>query len=218
MSGNDNKIDKIGIFGGSFDPVHLGHTGLAADAMKQLGLDKVVFIPARLQPFKLDKELTCGDARLAMLKLATEGMENIEISPYELETEGISYTYLTMRAMQKRFGEKAKLYFITGTDAFLKIEKWKHAQEMLKNYAYIIGTRPGYKQEALQLCMERIRNIYGTEITNIDNVQIDASSTEIRQRLEQGQPAGGIISEAVERYIRAHGLYKDNSIHREESQ
>ena len=200
--------NRIGIFGGSFDPVHLGHTGLAADAMKQLALDRVVFIPARLQPFKLDRRLTSGDARLDMLKLATKGMEGVEISTHELDTEGISYTYLTMRTMQKRYGAVAKLYFITGTDAFLKIEKWKSAEELLHNYAYIIGTRPGYRREELERCMERIRSAYGTEIVNIDNVQIDASSTEIRQRLEQGRPAGDIISEPVERYIKEHGLYR----------
>lgn len=211
-------MDRIGIFGGSFDPVHLGHTGLAEDAMKQLGLSKVVFIPARLQPFKLDKKLASGDSRMDMLRLATEDMKDIEISSYELEIEGISYTYLTMRAMQKLYGEAAKLYFITGTDAFLKIEKWRNAEELLTNYAYIIGTRPGYKQKELQICMERVRNTYSTEIVNIDNVQIDASSTEIRKRLEQGLSAGDIISKKVERYIREHGLYKDNCIHREESQ
>jgi len=213
LSGNEQNIVRIGIFGGSFDPVHLGHTGLAEDAMKQLELDKVILIPARLQPFKLDKKLASGDARLDMLRLATEDMEGIEISPYELEEEGVSYTYLTMRAMQERYGETTKLYFITGTDAFLKIERWRNAEELLDRYAYIIGTRPGYRQEELKLCIERIRRIYGTEIVNIDNVQIDASSTEIRQRLEQGQSVHGIISESVERYIIEHGLYKDNVIY-----
>ncbi len=213
MSDIGKRTRKIGIFGGSFDPVHLGHTGLADDAMQQLGLDKVVFIPAGRQPFKLDKTLTSGDARLDMLRLATEGMKGIEISSYELESEGISYTYLTMRAMQQKYGEHAKLYFITGTDAFLKIERWKNAEELLQNYAYVIGTRPGYKQEELKHCMEQVQSIYGTEIVHIDNVQIDASSTEIRQRLQWGQSVNNIISETVERYIREHGLYKNNGIH-----
>lgn len=203
-----NKIRKIGIFGGSFDPVHLGHTGLAEDAMKQAGLDKVIFIPARLQPFKLDKKLTSGKDRFELLKLATRENEGFEVSSYELNENGISYSYLTMRAMQKQFGTDAKLYFITGTDAFLKIDQWKNAEELLTKYSYVIGTRPGYKQEELKLCIKKIREAYNTEIINIDNVQIDVSSTEIREILGRGDSAKGLISVEVERYIKEHGLYE----------
>ena len=81
MSGN-NKTLKIGIFGGSFDPVHLGHTGLAKDALEQAGLDKVVLIPAKLQPFKLDKKLASGTDRVSMLKLAVKDLKNVEISTF----------------------------------------------------------------------------------------------------------------------------------------
>ena len=203
-----NKIRKIGIFGGSFDPVHLGHTGLAEDAMKQAGLEKIVFIPAKLQPFKLDKKLTSGEDRLEMLKLAAGNTEGFEISTYELDNEGISYSYLTMRAMQEKYGDDVKLYFITGTDAFLKIDQWKNAEELLTEYSYVIGTRPGYKQEELSLFIERIRKVYGTEIINIDNVQIDVSSTEIRDMISRGGAAEGLISSEVERYIRNNGLYE----------
>ncbi len=203
-----NKIRKIGIFGGSFDPVHLGHTGLAEDAMKQAGLDKVVFIPARLQPFKLDKKLASGKDRLEMLKLAAGDTAGFEISTYELDTEGISYSYLTMRAMQEKYGEDTKLYFITGTDAFLKIDQWKNAEELLTKYSYVIGTRPGYKQEELSVCIDDIRRRYGTEIINIDNVQVDVSSTEIREIISRGENAKGLISAEVERYIRSNGLYE----------
>lgn len=203
-----NKIKKIGIFGGSFDPVHLGHTGLAEDAMKQAGLDKVVFIPAKLQPFKLDKKLASGEDRLEMLKLAISNTAGFEISEFELEEDGISYSYLTMRAMQEKYGDDTKLYFITGTDAFLKIDQWKNAEEMLANYSYVIGTRPGYKQEELKEFAERIRAIYGTEIININNVQIDVSSTEIRDCLSRGVSTNGLVSDEVERYIKKNGLYE----------
>lgn len=208
MNGKLIKTEKIGIFGGSFDPVHLGHTGLAADAVKQAGLDKVVFVPAKLQPFKLDKKLTSGDARLDMLRLATADMDNVEISSYELDAEGISYSYLTMRAMQGKYGEAAKLYFITGTDAFLKLDTWMNAEELLTSYSYVIGTRPGYKQEELDAFIDKQRRKYGTEIININNTQIDVSSTEIRDMLRAGKSAADLISGEVERYIRENGLYE----------
>lgn len=208
MNGKLIKTEKIGIFGGSFDPVHLGHTGLATDAVKQAGLDKVVFVPAKLQPFKLDKKLTSGDARMDMLRLATADMDNVEISSYELDAEGISYSYLTMRAMQEKYSKSARLYFITGTDAFLKLDTWMNAEELLTSYSYVIGTRPGYKQEELDAFIDKQRRKYGTEIININNTQIDVSSTEIRDMLRAGKSAAGLISGEVERYIRENGLYE----------
>ena len=201
-------MKKIGILGGTFDPVHLGHINLAIDAKAQAGLDKVIFVPAKLQPFKLDKNVTAGEHRLAMIKEAIDGIDGLEVSPYELEAEGISYTYLTVRAMKKRFGTDARLYFITGTDSFLKIETWKNAEELIRSCSYIIGTRPGYRKQELDICIERIRRDYNTEVINIDNTQFDISSTEIRKSLESGLPCSDLIPEKTERYITANGLYK----------
>lgn len=202
-------MKKIGIFGGTFDPVHLGHINLALDAKLQAGLDKVIFIPAKLQPFKLDKRVTDGKDRLAMLREAVSDISGLEVSSYELDAEGISYTYLTMRAMKKAFGDDAKLYFIMGTDSFLKLEKWKNSRELLETCSYIIGTRPGYKHEELELCIERICRDYNTEVRNIDNVQLDISSTEIRRRIDKGISCGDLIPYKVERYIKDNGLYKE---------
>lgn len=201
-------MKKIGILGGTFDPVHLGHINLAIDAKAQVGLDKVIFVPAKLQPFKLDKEVTAGEHRLAMIREAIDGIDGLEVSPYELEAEGISYTYLTVRAMKKSFGRDARLYFITGTDSFLKIESWKNAEELIRSCSYIIGTRPGYRKQELDICIEHIRREYNTEVINLENIQLDISSTEIRKRLESGLPCNDLIPEKTERYITANGLYK----------
>lgn len=206
---NTASQKKTGILGGSFDPVHLGHIGLAEDALNQAGLDNVVFIPAARQPFKLDKKVTSGEDRLAMLRLAVEGRKGFDISEYELQNNGISYTYLTMRAMKEIMGDNTRLYFITGTDSFLKIEQWKNSMELLQNYSYIIGTRPGYKDEELKHCIQRVQDLYGTEVLHIDNTQLDISSTEIRARLENGVSALDLIPPQVERYIIEHGLYRN---------
>lgn len=201
-------MKKVGIFGGTFDPVHWGHIGLAKDAAEQAGLAQVIFVPARLQPFKLDKKITSGADRLHMLKIATADVKNLEVSSYELDAGGISYTYLTMRAMRNLYGADTKLYFITGTDSFLKIETWKNASELLSNYAYIVGVRPGYRQEELEACIDRIKRSYHTEVRNIANVQVDISSTEIRKLLEAGGQAAALIPAGVERYIKKNGLYR----------
>lgn len=205
---DEKHIKKIGIFGGTFDPVHLGHIGLAADAKKEAGLDKVIFVPAKLQPFKLDKRISSGKDRIAMLNEALLDIEGLEVSSYELDSGGVSYTYLTIRAMKEKFGVSAKIYFIMGSDSFMKIESWRNSDELLTGCSYIIGTRPGSDQDLLEQCMERVRNRYGTEIIKISNVRLDISSTEIRHRLDSGTSCSDLIPDSVERYIIKNGLYK----------
>ncbi len=205
-------MKRIGILGGTFDPVHCGHIHLAEDAMKQGGLDEVIFIPARLQPFKLGKKITSGEDRLVMLRLATEHMPGFTVSSCELDAEGVSYTYLTLRALQKEYGEDARLYFIMGTDAFLKIELWMMAEELLQDYGFLIGTRPGYREEELAECIARVQGRFHTEVMNINNTQYHISSTQVRERIQSGKPAEGLLPEAVEAYIREKGLYEDGSL------
>lgn len=198
---------KIGIFGGTFDPVHYGHIGLAEDAIREAGLDEVVMIPARIQPFKQGKKTASGEDRFQMLALLAGRDDKITVSRYELLQEGVSYTYLTMRHMQEFFGD-AKLYFISGTDSFLKIETWMNAEELLDNYAYIIGTRPGYMQDELAETMKRVNKEHGTEVINIHNRQRDISATEIRQRLADGEKIDDLVPPVVAGYIEEHGLYR----------
>ena len=198
---------RIGIFGGTFDPVHNGHINLAEDAIREAQLDEVVMIPARIQPFKQDVKTASGEERLHMLKLAAEGNGRLSVSDFELLQESVSYTYLTMRHMQKEYPD-AKLYFITGTDSMLKLDTWKNAPELLTGYSYIVGTRPGYRQDELEETMARLRCEYGTEIINLSQTQLNISATEVRQRLAAGEAVSGLIPEAVERYIEEHGLYR----------
>ena len=202
-------VKRIGIMGGTFDPIHLGHINLAMDAKKQVGLDKVILVPAKLQPFKLDRKTASAEDRLNMIECAIEDVEGLDVSSLELDSESISYTYLTIRAMRDIYGEKAGLYFITGTDSFLKIESWKNSEELLTGCSYIIGTRPGYKQKELESCIECIRRDYNTEVRNIKNTQLDISSTEIRKRLKNGKQCRELIPYEVEKYIKANGLYKE---------
>ena len=198
---------KIGIFGGSFDPVHLGHAALAEDACRQAGLNEVIIIPARIQPFKQDRKTASGEDRFRMLALVAEKDDKITVSRYELENEGVSYTYLTMRAMQQR-NPQAELYFICGADSFLKLDTWKNADELLRSYSYIIGDRPGYREEEVKECMQRLRETFGTKAIRISNKQLDISSTVIRERLAAGEPVSDLVPPQVERYMKEHELYR----------
>ena len=201
-------MKKIGVYGGTFDPVHNGHVSLAADAVKMASLDEMIFMPVYIQPFKQDKKLTAGDDRLAMLKLASEKEPAFTVSDYEMKSEGVSYTYKTLRVLKESYGEDDSICFICGTDSFLKIETWMNAGELLDNYSYIVGTRPGYREDELAETIERIRREHGTEITKIKNHQVDVSSTMIRERAAAGLSITGLVPESVERYIIENGLYR----------
>lgn len=200
-------MKRIGIFGGTFDPVHNGHLSLAEDAAKQKSLEQVIFVPAKLQPFKLNKHVTAPEHRLAMVKAAIHGNPQFRISEYELRSPEISYTCNTLNWFKGELPAETELYFITGTDAFLNIYKWKNAEELLENYSFIVGSRPGYREEELIECIERFRKVYNTNITKIDNRRLDISATEIRQRRQQGREFGSFLPPEVERYIKQHGLY-----------
>ncbi|MBQ9016413.1 MAG: nicotinate-nucleotide adenylyltransferase [Firmicutes bacterium] len=205
-------MKRIGILGGSFDPVHEGHVGLARDALAQADLDQVLLIPARLQPFKQDRMPASGEDRMEMLRLALAQDPGIEPCSYELEQEGVSYTYRTLRAMQERFGPEAKICFITGTDSILKLDTWMNAEELLTRYSYIVGSRPGYDDTELKECVRRLEETYGTEIRIIHNAPFDISATEIRERLAAGASAEGLVPPAVLEYIREHGLYRNQDL------
>lgn len=199
---------KIGILGGSFDPVHNAHISLARHAFQQGGLDEVVMIPARIQPFKQDRVPASGEDRFNMLALAVGEDDYITVSRYELQQESVSYTYLTMRHMQEFFGEDTRLYFITGTDSFLKLDTWKNAPELLTKYAYIIGTRPGYRQDEYEEALERITSEYGTEVISMKWTEPDISATQIRKMIADGEPVDHLVPPEVNRYIKEHGLYR----------
>ena len=199
---------KIGILGGSFDPVHNAHISLARHAFQQGGLDEVVMIPARIQPFKQDRVPASGEDRFNMLALAVGEDDYITVSRYELQQESVSYTYLTMRHMQEFFGDDTRLYFITGTDSFLKLDTWKNAPELLTKYAYIIGTRPGYRQDEYEEALERITSEYGTEVISMKWTEPDISATQIRKMIADGEPVDHLVPPEVNRYIKEHGLYR----------
>ncbi|MBQ1401594.1 MAG: nicotinate-nicotinamide nucleotide adenylyltransferase, partial [Firmicutes bacterium] len=130
------------------------------------------------------------------------------VSDYEMKSEGVSYTYKTLRMLKDVYEEEDKIFFLCGTDSFLKIETWMNAEELLDSYSYIVGTRPGYKEEELKETIERIRADHGTEIVKIKNRQVDVSSTLIRERAAGGLSVTGLVPEKVERYIVENGLYK----------
>ena len=198
---------KIGILGGTFDPVHFGHLSIAKQALKELSLDKLIVVPAKLQPFKMDVPVTIGKHRLEMLKLAFEGLERVTVSDYELNQNEVSYTINTLNAFKKKYPD-SEIWFLLGTDSFLKIEIWKNTKDLLSQFNLIVGVRPGYKEEELENQIKHLEKTYGTKIYKLKNERLDISSTDIRKGISQGKSINEFVSLAVERYITEYALYK----------
>jgi nicotinate-nucleotide adenylyltransferase len=191
---------RIGVFGGTFDPVHIGHLLLAEAARVQAGLRQVLFIPAHIQPFKQDVKTSDEDDRLRMLRLAVNDNPYFEVSTIEIDMGGVSYTIDTLRALHDE-NKDAEICFIIGTDMFLNIQKWMKSDELIREFCFVVGMRPGYlHDEAIKLA-EQLRISHGARIEFVDNPPIELSSTELRQRVNDGDTIRYRVPESVRRYL-----------------
>lgn len=201
-------MERIGIFGGTFDPIHYGHLILADQARYDVKLSKVVFMPANLSPFKLHREIADGAHRYEMVKLAIAGNPYFDVSDLELGKREVSYTIQTLRACRRDYGPDCELCFITGTDAFLGVERWADADELLTDYSFIVGSRPGYREDALDQLIRELREKRGTRVYKVHMTEVDISSTDIKHKLRAGRPIRYLLPEAVEAYLREKELYQ----------
>lgn len=208
-----NKKTEIAIMGGTFDPVHLGHMSFAMDILEQTQVQKIVFMPAKLQPFKLDASTSSFEDRAAMLRLACDsmnrelgGIKSAEVSALENELEGVSYTYRTLDEYRKRY-ESAELFFVTGTDTFVALDTWKCHEYLLSENAFIVGVRPGYPEDEICRKKAEYEEKYGTKVLIISNTPVDLSATEIRNDIAEGRSVSGKVIKEIEEYIYKKRLY-----------
>lgn len=200
------KGKKYGIYGGSFDPIHIGHVSLADSAVKECGLDKLIFMPAYISPFKQDTQVTDGRDRCAMIETVLKFNSAFCLSTYELNKEGPSYTIETLRHWDSMLD--GKLYFVLGFDSAVQLDKWYCGEEILRNYHLITARRPDTNYIEGMHVLDTFREKYGSDITVMDMAPVDASSTTIRNRIKEGIPISDLVLPGVEEYIIEHGLYK----------
>ncbi|KUK54407.1 MAG: putative nicotinate-nucleotide adenylyltransferase [Desulfotomaculum sp. 46_296] len=201
-------MKRIGIMGGTFDPVHYGHLVAAEGARYHFNLDKVIFVPAGNPPHKIPKQISGAHHRLVMTHLAVSSNPFFTVSAIEIEREGMSYTIDTVREISGLYRD-ADIYFITGVDAVLEILSWKNVLELLSMCFIIAATRPGYKLVSLK---EGLPGLSDDKLEKIIVMEVPAlaiSSTDIRQRIPAGKPIKYLLPENVEKYIKEHNLYKD---------
>jgi nicotinate-nucleotide adenylyltransferase len=202
------KRMRIGLFGGSFDPVHHGHLIAASTALEAFELDRIVLIPCHIQPHKHAGPLTPGADRMAMLQQAVEANDALSVSDIELQRGGISYTIDTLDALQQQFPE-AELYFIIGEDSLTDLHRWHRIEELLERCRFITLARPGSNArnqppEALNLPSHHAERILASIA---DSRLIDISSSDIRTRIASGRSIRYLVPLQVEAYILLHRLY-----------
>ncbi len=200
MMMEDAGIEKIGLYGGSFDPVHLGHLIVAQDAMEQLGLDRICFIPAAQAPLREDSPAASAEDRLAMLEAATAGTPGFEVIDDELRAGGVSYTIDTVRRLKARF-DRHRLYWIIGGDQLDKLPKWKDIHQLAEFVEFICIHRPEHPLNP----PEDVRGVARIHPLSVHPFSI--SSTEIRERCAARRPIRYFLPEAVSDYIARHQLY-----------
>ena len=184
-----------GLFGGSFDPIHLGHLIVARSAAEQLRLEVVRFVPARIQPFKIDRQMATPEDRLAMLELALADQPGFEVDDREIRREGTSYTIDTLRELEAE-APHDQLCLLVGADAARELPDWREARLIPEFSRIVVLTRPGVEYSLGEL-----------EAELIQVPEIDISATEIRRRVRDGESIGELVPPAVAEYIESHGLY-----------
>ena len=193
------------IFGGSFDPVHIGHIILARDVCEYFNAEEVIFVPTYQAPLK-NKHSASPQDRLNMLRLALEKEEKFTVEDYEIRKGGISYTVYTLRYLKEKY--KEELYLLLGSDSFLKFHLWKEPHEILKLSKIIVVEREGKLEKVREYVKEYFPNLKENRDIFLLNIRrIDISSTEIRKRIREGKSIYCLVPESVERYIKEKGLY-----------
>jgi len=216
-------MEMIGLFGGTFDPIHLGHLRAGAEVRRRARLDRVLFIPSYLPPHKKSGAAASAADRLRMVELACRGRAGFEASSVEVDAGEKSYSILTLRKV-RALAPEARLFFILGVDAFLDIGTWREYHRVLEGCFFIVMGRPGF-------VLERARNVLGGSLRDrmapVEGSEglagalppqariflmpiraLDVSSTEIREKVRRGKSLEGLVPAAVEEYIRERQLYR----------
>ena len=197
---------KIGIMGGTFDPIHLGHLATAEAVRELFKLDEILFIPAARPPHKLGKLVTDERHRLAMTTLATQSNKFFRVSDMELRRKGLSYTLDTMNELHRIFGRSTELFFIIGADSLADLFKWHAARELVEKCHFIATTRQG-----VEVNFSAVEDFFGAltreHIHRVTTPGLEISSTDIRDKVRRGRSIKYLVPEVVEEYILREELY-----------
>lgn len=205
---NDSRKTRIGILGGTFNPVHSGHLLLAQNALERLELSTVMFIPCANPPHKAATRLASAEHRMAMLELATEHDLSFEVNDLEIRRGGLSYTIDTVREL-KKIHPSAEFFFIIGADSLLELHTWKDITDLLKICRFVTFNRPGVDTASIGSNAIRLDPPWPAMLLKdvLTGQLLDISSSDIRYRVAEGMSIRYLVPQAVEMYIAEHNLY-----------
>ena len=196
------KIRRLGVYGGTFDPVHTGHLVIARGVVEHCALDRLLFVPSARPPHKQGLAIAPPDDRYRMAELAARHDPRLEVSDIEINRPGLSYTVDTLEELQRIYGASSRLYLVIGADSLLEIDTW-HAPDRVFDLATVVTVpRPGKDLTGVGL---RWRD----RVVTVHLPEIDISSTDIRRRAGEGLPIAHLVPEEVAGYIEERGLYRD---------
>lgn len=204
--GADGLPCRLGVMGGTFDPIHFGHLVAAETAASMLALDAVIFMPAGSPAFKQDRHVTDPEDRFAMTLLATADNERFYASRLEIERPGVTYTADTLEQLRQLYPDNVELYFITGADALVDIVTWHEAGRVARLAKLVGATRPGYDLERAKRAIARSGLPF--DVTYLEVPALAISSSDIRARTRAGMPVRYLTKDSVVGYISKHGLYQ----------
>ena len=196
-------MQRVGVMGGTFDPIHHGHLVAASEVAASFDLDEVVFVPTGAPWQKADRAVSPAEDRYLMTVIATASDPRFSVSRVDIDRDGPTYTLDTLRDLQAAYSRRGQLYFITGADALAQIFTWRDVDELF-DLAHFVGvTRPGH--------VLADPGLPSGEVSLVEVPALAISSTEVRDRVQSGRPVGYLVPEGVVRYIAKRGLYRQGA-------
>lgn len=205
----DNKVKKVGIMGGTFNPIHMGHLIIAQEAYETYGLDEVLFVPSGISYMKDQSEILDAKTRVRLTGLAIEDNPHFALSTIEIERDGNSYSYETLETLRKQ-NPQTEYYFVVGSDSLFALENWKHPEILLPSCTMLVAVRNGVSMEDMEEHAKYLEDKFGGCIRLLTTPNIEISSTMIRERIQSGKDVKYFLPDSVLDYIHKNSLYKKN--------
>ena len=200
---------KIGIMGGTFDPIHKGHLMLGEYAKEQYKLDEIWFMPNGNPPHKLNSNIESQtNHRVEMVKLAIRDYDNFKVQLYEVERTEVNYSYLTMQHFNEKYSND-EFYFIIGADSLFAFETWKHPELLVKTCKILAAYRDGKNTSEMEEQIQYLNQKYGAEILLLNTPNVDISSSGIRRMIKDNEDISNLVPETVFSYIQSNNLFRD---------